>query len=282
MWNKSALKPLGVAKLEVKNPRTDEISDINFTVVPNRYTGLLGLKTIQKLNLITVNDDRFIAAVGSSDLGDLGEVTLTVDPEVNAKALPCRKLPIAVQDTVKREIDRLVERGVLVEQTTPTKWASQMAVPRKSNGNIQICIDPQPLNTALMREHYKLPTLDDVLPKLKNAKIFSKLDIKEAYWHLRLDSQSSEMTTMITPFGRYCWARLPFGLKVSSEIFQRKLNEALGDLDGVFTIADDIIVVGCGENEKEAKKDNEQKLKKLYERSAITVRWAETGLTFFL
>ena len=124
MWNKSTLKPLGVAKLEVKIPRTDEISDINFTVVPNRYTCLLGLKTIQKLNLIIVNDDRFIAAVGSSDLGDLGEVTLTVDPEVNAKALPCRKLPIAVQDTVKREIDRLVERGVLVEQTTPTKWVS--------------------------------------------------------------------------------------------------------------------------------------------------------------
>ena len=74
------------------------------------------------------------------------------------------------------------------------------------------------------------------------------------------------MTTMITPFGRYRWARLPFGLKVSSEIFHRKLNEALGYLDGVFTIADGIIVVGCSENEKEAKKDNEQKLKTLYER----------------
>lgn len=266
MWNKSALKPLGEAVLNVRNPRTGESSDIKFTVVPNNYTCLLGLKTIQKLNLITINDDKFIAVVGSKELGDLGEATLKVDPEVTPKALPCRKLPIALQDDVKREIDHLVERNILVPVTEPTKWVSQMAVPRKPNGKIRICIDPQPLNTALMREHYKLPTLDDVLPKLNNAKIFSKLDVKEAYWHVKLDEESSKLTTMITPFGRYRWARLPFGLKVSSEIFQRKLNEVLGDLDGVFTIADDIIVVGCGNTEAEAKTDNERKLKFVYNR----------------
>ena len=77
---------------------------------------------------------------------------------------------------------------------------------------------------------------------------------------------SSKLTKMITPFGRYRWARLPFGLKVSSEIFQRKLNEVLGDLDGVFTIADDIIVVGCGNTEAEVKADNERKLKFVYNR----------------
>ena len=158
------------------------------------------------------------------------------------------------------------ERNILVPVTEPRKWVSQMAVPRKPNGKIRICIDPQPLNTALMRKHYKLPTLDDVLPKLNNAKIFSKLDVKEVYWHVKLDEQSSKLTTMITPFGRYRWATLPFGLKVSSEIFQRKLNEVLGDLDGVFTIADDIIVVGCGNTEAEAKADNERKLKFVYNR----------------
>jgi hypothetical protein len=58
---------------------------------------------------------------------------------------------------------------------------------------------------------------------------------------------------MITPFGRYRWAQLPFGLKVSSEIFQRKLTEAVGDLNGTFTIADDIIIAGCGQTDEEAK-----------------------------
>ncbi|VDI67816.1 Hypothetical predicted protein [Mytilus galloprovincialis] len=71
---------------------------------------------------------------------------------------------------------------------------------------------------------------------------------------------------MITTFGRYRWARLPFGLKVSCEIFQRKLIEAVGDIEGVFTIADDIIVAGCGRTNEEALIDNDRKLKKLFQR----------------
>ena len=65
---------------------------------------------------------------------------------------------------------------------------------------------------------------------------------------------------MITPFGRYMWKRLPFGLKVSSEIFQHKIDEALGDLDGVFNIVDDVVIVGCGNSDAEAQSDNQQKL----------------------
>ena len=61
----------------------------------------------------------------------------------------------------------------------------------------------QPLNTALKREHYKLPTIDDIFSELHNAKIFTKLDVKHAYWHMKLCDASSKLTTMITPFGRY-------------------------------------------------------------------------------
>ena len=147
------------------------------------------------------------------------------------------------------ELDRLVNKGVLVPVTEATEWVSQMAVVCKPHGKLRICIDPHPLNAALKREHYRLPVLDDVLPKFKDAKIFSKLDVKEAYWHVRLDEASSKLTTMITPFGRYMWKRLPFGLKVSSEIFQRKIDEALGDLDGVFNIVDDVVIVVCGNSD---------------------------------
>ena len=81
--------------------------------------------------------------------------------------------------------------------------------------------------------------------------------------HIRLDEESSLLTTMITSFGRYRWASLPFGLNVSSGVFQRKLNEALGDLEGTFTIADYIIFVECGDD---VQKDNDEKLEKLYRR----------------
>ena len=79
-----------------------------------------------------------------------------------------------------------------------------------------------------MREHYKLAT-----PNMNNDKTFSKLDVQEAFWHVKLDAASSLLTTMITPYGRYRWARLPFGLKVSSEVFQKKLNESFEGIAGV-------------------------------------------------
>ena len=213
MWNKTNLKPLGETRLKVENPRTSSESDKKFIVVPNGFTNLLGLNTTQELGFITINKECVISQVSTPQLGDLGEATHRIDESVPPKVLPSRKVPIAIQDAVKEELDQLVNKGVLVPVTEPTEWVSQMAVVHKPNGKLRICIDPQPLNAALKHEHYRLPVLDDVLPELKDA-IFSKLDVKEAYWHVRLDEASSKLTTMITPFGRYMWKRLPFGLKV--------------------------------------------------------------------
>jgi len=89
-----------------------------------------------------------------------------------------------------------------------------------------------------------------VMPNLSNAKVFSKLDVKQAYWHVQLDKESSLLTTMIAPLGRYRWARLPFGLNVNSKIFQRKQNEALRGLNGVICVADDLLVMGSGDKRR--------------------------------
>ena len=81
-----------------------------------------------------------------------------------------------------------------------------------------------------------------------------------------LDSDSSVLTTFQTPFGRYRWERLPFGLAVSSEIFQKRLMTALEGLSGTVCVTDDILVFGVGENDKEAETDHERKLEALLER----------------
>ena len=265
MWNKSKVNPLGKTTLTVSNPKNGEETEVEFIVVPNDYSCLLGLSTIQQMGLLTINDEDFIAKVtkAGSQLGSLGQTKLYVDPQFPPKALPCRKLPIALQEDVKKELNHLFDLGVLVPVEEPTSWVSQMAVVKKPNGLLRICIDPQPLNAALQREHYKLPTLDDVLPNLGKARVFSKFDVKQAYWHVELDRESSLLTTMITPFGRFRWSRLPFGLKVSSEIFQRKLNEALLGLDGVFCIADDLIVYGSGNTKEEAEADHDHNVQAL-------------------
>ena len=267
MWNKTKLKPEGEATLNVTNPKNAMTHSVKFMVVNDSLNCLLGLETVQMMNLISVNAESFIAKItANDDLGNLGVVSLHIDHSVRPKVLPSRNIPIALRQTVKTKLDQLVQRKVISPVHDPTDWVSQMAIVKKTNGDIRICIDPQPLNTALKREHYKLPVLDDILPDLSHAKVFSKLDVKEAYWHIALDEASSNLTTMITPFGRYKWNRQPFGLKVSSEIFQKKLVSALAGLKGVFAVADDVIVIGCGETEKEAMEDHEKNLTNLQER----------------
>ena len=114
------------------------------------------------------------------------------------------------------------------------------------------CIDPRPLNEALRRERYPLPTIEDILPELSHAKVFSKVDLSHGYWHCKLDEASSYLTTFITPHGRYRWLRLPFGTKVSSEIFQRRLNDNLVGLKGVVCVADDILIYGDSEEQHDS------------------------------
>lgn len=267
MWNKTTISPKGEATLKVFNPKTRTSHNITFTVVPNQYTCLLGLDTVKELSFVSINENKFIAKMDvGADLGDLGEAKLTIDPTKKPRQLPARKIPFSLKDTVKAELKHLVDRGILKPVDEPTEWVSQMAIAEKPNGDIRICIDPSPLNEALQREHYRLPTLDDVLVELKDARIFSKFDVKEAFWSIRLDEESSLLTTMITEFGRFRWLRLPFGLKVSSEIFQKKISHALEGLRNTINVADDIMIAGCGKNDEEAKQNLNIRTKELKQR----------------
>ena len=139
-----------------------------------------------------------------------------------------------------------------------------MAV-RKS-GALRICIDPRPLNTALRRERYQLHVLEDILLELSKARVFSTVDLKSGYWHCVLAPESSILRTFATPYGRYRWIRLTFGLSASSKIFQKHLNHALESLPGVLCITDDILVYGTGETDEEATANHDRSLQDLLPR----------------
>ena len=130
----------------------------------------------------------------------------------------------------------------------PTPWVSSVVLATKKSGALRICIDLRLLNQALKRETFQLPVLDDLLPELSQAKMFSTVDLTAGYWHCVLDDESSLLTTFATPFGRYRWRRLPFGLSASSEIFQKRINQALEGLEGILNITDDILIYGVGDN----------------------------------
>ena len=136
----------------------------------------------------------------------------------------------------------------------------------KPNGKLRVCLDPKPLNKALKRNHYPLPTVDDLLPELSRAQVFSVVDIKNGFWHVPLDDESSKLTTFATPWGRFRWLRMPSGISPTPEEFQRRLNEAIEGLDGARTVADDIIVFAVGETKDAALRDHDTKFQNLLER----------------
>jgi hypothetical protein len=205
--------------------------------------------------------------VFDGSLGSLpGEIHFHVDPTIKPVINRPRRIPISLEKTVSKELDNLVKHGVIIPVDEPTEWVNQMAIATRKSGAIRICIDPRPLNKALERSHYQMTTIDEALPKLARAKIISKLDLEQAFWHCKLDEKSSKLTTFATPKGRYRWLRLPFGMNVSSEEFQKRLNQALDDLDGVLCVADDILVYGVGETDQQATEDHHEKMRLLLKR----------------
>lgn len=194
------------------------------------------------------------------------EVHLEIDPKVHPVQMPLRRQPIAVRDRVEAELRKLVEDDVIAPVTTPTRWVSALLVTMKQDGSMRLCLDPKPLNRALLRSTYYMPTIDDVLPKLSNAKVFSTVDAKSAFWQLKLDEESSYLTTFESPFGRYRWLRCPYGISPAPEIFQARMHAALSGLHGIHCIADDILVAGSGDTFEAADNDHDNNLLALLER----------------
>ena len=97
---------------------------------------------------------------------------------------------------------------------------NSIVITSKKNGDVRICLDPQPLNKAIIRQHHPMPLFHDIIFNLVGAKYFTILDGKCGYWLVPSDSESSKLTAFSTIFGNYKFLQLPFGLNVSQMYFR--------------------------------------------------------------
>ena len=116
-------------------------------------------------------------------------------------------------------------------------------VPKK-NWKIRICVDMKCLNESMLREVYPLPQVDDALAQLTGARIFSKLDKSSGFSQNPLAEESWLVTMFVTPFGRYCFNKLPFGISSAPEHFQKRMSRILEWLEGVICLVDDVLIFG--------------------------------------
>ena len=135
---------------------------------------------------------------------------------------------------------------------SPTEWVSNLVVIETKDKSLRLCLDPKPLNAAILRERYLIPTTGNVQSQLSGKRLFSVIDMKDGYWHVALTEESSYLTTFHTPWGRKGFLRMPFGLSSASEVMQKRNKNTFGDIKGVHVVADDIIVAAESEEEHDA------------------------------
>lgn len=265
----------GYIKLEV-NEKSKQPRLIKMFVV-DTSENLLGRPAIESLHLLNWKDDevpgngdscyhdRSVDEVNSKNqlaeksqlmsefpsafkgLGKFKNVTheIKIRDEARPFAISTpRRVSFPLMDRTKRELDRMVREGVIEEIDEPTEWCAPMVVVDKGNEKVRICVDFTELNNHVMRERYQLPSVDETLGQLKNAKYFSKLDCSSGFWQIQLEEKSQKLTTFLTPFGRFYFKRIYFGITSASEVSSKHMMKLLKDLRGIKVHVDDIIITG--------------------------------------
>jgi len=253
-YNNAAIKIAGEIKLPVY--LGDRSGVINFAVVDQDSIPLFGLYECLNFNLVQRVDEIKVEPNSMTELfkqyedtfeeelGGLNEkpVKLVMKDDAQPVQNAPRRIPFAQHDRVKAELDRMEGQGIISKVDGPTDWISSMVVVEKLSGDLRICLDPRNLNQYLKSDQFKIPTVEEMTVRIAGSKHFVKLDARSSFWQMKLDDESSQLTTFSTPFGNYCFHRLPFGLNVSSQIYQRTLSNWFQAKRGVEVYIDDILI----------------------------------------
>ena len=223
-------------------------------VIPELKNALLGQPAIKSLNLLSrvcsvESDTAKIVADHPKlfdGLGSLeGEYRIELKPEAEPFALSApRRVAITLMAKVKAELEEMERSGIISRVDQPTDWCSGMVVVPKSDGRVRICVDLSKLNESVKRNRHILPSVKQSLAQLGGATVFSKLDANSGFWQVKLHPESALFTTFITPYGRFCFNRLPFGITSAPEYFQKRMSTILNGSEGVVNQTDDTLVHG--------------------------------------
>ena len=162
---------------------------------------------------------------------------------------PPRRVPPKLYQPLRNKIEQMLKLGVIKPVEKPTDWVNGLVITEKKDGSLRLCLDPKNLNTNIKRETFEIPTFQDIVTCLGGKKLFTIMDQKDAYWQIPLDDESADLCTFSTPFGRFKFLRMPFGISSASEVQQKKTFQVFGDINGVFVVADDMLI--AAENEEE-------------------------------
>ena len=269
--NNNKIKQLGTVRLRLKTGGIDKVC--RFFVVPNGCRPILGLPDLLRLDMVqfkvpTTNQwSNYVGTVDTqvsgltkeqvlkdyqdvfSGLGRLKVEPVKIHLTEGAKPCrrPCRRVPIAMRQKFKDELDSLEHRDVLrkLKPNEVPVWLNSFVCPVKDDGGLRVCLDPTGLNPYIVRPVFNSYTLDEISYKLKDAKVLTVCDANKGFFQVPLHKDSQLLTAMLTPEGIYVHNVLAMGLSLASDVFEQIIRDITKDLNGVLNIADDLLVYGA-------------------------------------
>ncbi|GBM06208.1 Retrovirus-related Pol polyprotein from transposon 297, partial [Araneus ventricosus] len=145
---------------------------------------------------------------------------------------------------VQTQVAEWLEQGIV--EPCSSEYSSPVVIVRKKDGTPRVCIDYRRLNKVVVKDRFPLPLIEDILDRLQGSRVFSTIDLKNAFFHVDVNKDSRKYTSFVTHEGQYQFLKVPFGLCNSPAVFQRYINTIFRPLinDGiVLPYLDDIIIL---------------------------------------
>ena len=153
---------------------------------------------------------------------------------MRADATPYHARPFPIpkhyENTMKLEVQRLCNLGVL-KKVNRSEWAAPTFIIPKNNGLVRFISDFRQLNQRIERKPFPIPKIQDLLLKLEGFQYATSLDLNMGYYHISLTPLSKSLCTIVLPWGKYEYQRLPMGLCNSPDIFQEKMSTLIEHLE---------------------------------------------------
>lgn len=267
-YGDNPLDVMGMVDAELEIGTQKEV--VRFYVVQQKGLPLLGLESAVKFGILKIEKPVPISSVAAIEakkpLNKIKgiQIELDIDPNVTPVWQPYRRIPVPLEEAVNEKLDELLAQDIIEPVEGHSSWVSPMVVVLKDKDQgkpeVRLCIDMRKANQAIRRENHPLPIINDLLPHLAGAKIFSKMDIRQAFHQVELSPKSRYITTFITKKGLFRYKRLMFGISCAPEKYQKMMDRIVGDLEGVLNAADDLLV------HAKTMEEHDGRLEKLMER----------------
>ncbi|KAJ8875501.1 hypothetical protein PR048_023396 [Dryococelus australis] len=223
---------------------------MDFRIADADSTPILGLQAYVELNLIKrvhlIGSDETTAKIINQDTSQLespdckfvqdddvftelgkfpSQCKISVHKNVPPWAEPPRRQPQKIAIKLKATLESLMKRGIIQKVEEPNSWVHNLVVVEEPNGTLR-----------------RITTIEQLIEKLLRKMYYSVIDLKDGFWQIELDRESSELCTFSTPWGCYKFLQLPFGISCTPEKFQELNERVFGDIDGGGVYLDDILV----------------------------------------